>query len=105
MKFIVDENLPPKLAAWLRERGHDALHVRDSVGLGSHDLSLADFARSQGRTIVTKDSDFDPPRGKERVLHLRIGNCATSELLAWLEPRLDAALQRLAAKEIYVALD
>lgn len=105
MKFIVDENLPPKLAAWLRERGHDAVHVRDSVGLGSQDASLVDLAQTEGRIIVTKDGDFDPPRAKERVLNLRVGNCATSSLLAWLEPRLDAALQRLAAKEIYVALD
>jgi predicted nuclease of predicted toxin-antitoxin system len=26
MTFLVDANLPPGLAGWLRERGHDAIH-------------------------------------------------------------------------------
>lgn len=105
MKFVIDENLPPRLAAWLRERGHDVTHVSDSVGLGVHDGRLASFAAADGRVIITKDADFQTPRANERVLHLRVGNCSTSELLAWLEPRLEQALQRLGRGEVYVELN
>ena len=38
MKFLVDANLPPGLATWLREQAHEAIHVSDQAGL---DLSLA----------------------------------------------------------------
>jgi predicted nuclease of predicted toxin-antitoxin system len=32
VKFLVDAQLPPALARWLREAGHEAEHVED-VGL------------------------------------------------------------------------
>jgi predicted nuclease of predicted toxin-antitoxin system len=32
MRFIVDAQLPPQLAAWLRARGHAAFALRD-IGL------------------------------------------------------------------------
>jgi predicted nuclease of predicted toxin-antitoxin system len=32
MRFLVDAQLPPALARWLAEKGHDARHVAD-VGL------------------------------------------------------------------------
>jgi predicted nuclease of predicted toxin-antitoxin system len=37
MKFLVDANLPPGLAAWLRERNHEAIHVNDQLGLALDD--------------------------------------------------------------------
>jgi predicted nuclease of predicted toxin-antitoxin system len=38
MKFIVDAQLPPALAHWLREQGHQAEHVTE-VGLREADDS------------------------------------------------------------------
>lgn len=29
VRFIVDAQLPPALAKWLRDRGHDAIAVRE----------------------------------------------------------------------------
>lgn len=34
MKFLVDENLPPKLAVWITSKGHDAIHIRELGLLG-----------------------------------------------------------------------
>jgi predicted nuclease of predicted toxin-antitoxin system len=58
MKFLVDMPLSPEPAAWLRERGHDALHATD-LGLDrAPDTEIMNFAREQGRTIITADLDY-----------------------------------------------
>jgi predicted nuclease of predicted toxin-antitoxin system len=36
VKFLVDNQLPVALTRWLRERGHDAVHVLE-LGLGQAD--------------------------------------------------------------------
>jgi len=35
MRFLVDAQLPPALCGWLRERGHDALHVVEADMIAS----------------------------------------------------------------------
>jgi predicted nuclease of predicted toxin-antitoxin system len=103
MKFVIDENLPPRLATWLRERGHDAIHSSACVGLGAADDALLKFALDDERVVVTKDADFESPKAG-RVLRFRIGNCDTEALLAWLAPQLDTALRQLNAGSTYVEL-
>jgi predicted nuclease of predicted toxin-antitoxin system len=58
MRFLLDMNLPPAMAEWLRSEGHDAVHIRD---LGLADLPHREvFARAaeDGRIVVTFDLDF-----------------------------------------------
>ena len=69
------------------------------------DREIAETSMRESRIIVTKDGGFDPPRFGERVLRLRVGNCSTSELLEWLDVRLDAALERIARGEGCVEVD
>jgi predicted nuclease of predicted toxin-antitoxin system len=58
MWFLLDMNLPPAMADWLRSRGHDAVHVRE-IGL-AHLPDREVFARAaeDGRIVVTFDLDF-----------------------------------------------
>jgi hypothetical protein len=44
MKFLVDENLSPRLAAHLAQRGYDATSLRDRGGLGKKDPAVLDMA-------------------------------------------------------------
>ena len=54
MKFLVDAQLPPALAHWLREAGPEAAHVED-VGLReADDRSIWAHALATGAVIVTK---------------------------------------------------
>jgi predicted nuclease of predicted toxin-antitoxin system len=58
MRFLLDMNLPPAMADWLRSEGHDAVHVRE---MGLADLPDRDvFARAveDRRIVVTFDLDF-----------------------------------------------
>ena len=72
MKFLIDMPLPPAIAAWLVDHGHDAVHAGD---LGLHrasDSEIVAYARQESRTVITADLDYprllavardlDPPR-------------------------------------------
>lgn len=93
MKFIVDENLPPQLAEWLRRRGHDAVHVRDIGLAGGPDKSIAERARRGDAIIISRDEDFDHfalSGACPGVLRVTLGNASTPDLIAWIEHRLEA---------------
>lgn len=101
MRFLVDAQLPPALARWLVEQGHDASHVMDQ-GLGeASDRRIWDEAASSGAVIVTKDEDFPARRRSSAmgpaVVWIRIGNSTRRETLrrfAMVFPDLVAALGR-----------
>lgn len=58
MRFLVDVQLPPALARWLVERGHQAGHVADLGIAGASDRVVWERAAITGAVIVTKDEDF-----------------------------------------------
>lgn len=58
MRLLLDENLSYRIAAWLAERGHDAVHVTD-VGLNdTDDHVIFQWAEREDRIVVTSDADF-----------------------------------------------
>ncbi|MFT3851735.1 MAG: DUF5615 family PIN-like protein [Ilumatobacteraceae bacterium] len=61
MRLLLDEMYGERLAELLRERGHDAVHVRD-VGLGGvPDVDVLRHAADERRTLVTENAvDFVP---------------------------------------------
>jgi predicted nuclease of predicted toxin-antitoxin system len=86
MRFLVDNQLPPSLARWLRDRGHDAKHVFES---GLHlldDRALWARALADARIVISKDEDFlyltSQPNDAGRFLWVRLGNCRNDALLA-----------------------
>ena len=97
MKFVVDAQLPPALARWLRETGHEALPVRE-IGLReATDETICAHALRTGAVVLTKDEDFALLARSSGtapvVVWLRVGNCSNAELRAWLEPRLPGIMQ------------
>jgi predicted nuclease of predicted toxin-antitoxin system len=58
MKLLVDENLSPRVAELLRDGGHDAVHVLDHGLGGRPDTEVSAFAVTEGRTVISADSDF-----------------------------------------------
>ncbi len=58
MRFLVDMNLAVPVAAWLRGRGHDAVHLLEA-GLGDlPDSGVLAKAHAEGRVLLTCDLDF-----------------------------------------------
>lgn len=97
MKFLVDAQLPPSLAQWLRAAGADAAHV-EQVGLrDAADQEIRDYAARQGYILITKDKDFLPSSGSHlsglQIVWIRTGNISNRLLL----DRLEARWQRIVA--------
>ncbi len=93
MRFLVDAQLPPALAALLRSHGHIAEHVSE-IGPGdTPDRDLWQYALDRNAVIVTKDEDFSlmfAMRGEPAtVVWVRIGNTRRGVLLEWFEPLID----------------
>ena len=61
MRYLLDENLPERLARLLRERGLDAWHVRELGRGGLSDQEQLDYAAEQRRVLISRDYK-DMPR-------------------------------------------
>jgi predicted nuclease of predicted toxin-antitoxin system len=58
MRLLLDMNLPPAMALWLRGEGHDAVHLRE-LGLSSlPDRDVLARAAAEDRIVVTFDLEF-----------------------------------------------
>lgn len=101
MRFLIDANLPPALALWLVDEGHEAHHVRD-IGLEEKlDREIWQRAREIDACIVTKDEDFVLLHALDRsgpaVVWIRIGNTVRRVLLQRLPalwPSVIMAIER-----------
>jgi len=91
MKLLFDENLSPKLPSLLATLFPKSAHVRECGLLGLSDKAVWEYARANGFTIISKDSDFQqrsllyghPPK----IVWLRIGNCTRQQLVQLITAR------------------
>ena len=59
MKFLVDAQLPRRLARWLQASGHDAIHTRDlPEGNRTVDEAINQMSVQDHRVVISKDEDF-----------------------------------------------
>jgi len=85
MKFLVDAQLPRRLASRLHEAGHEAMHTLDlPLGNRTPDSVINELSLREGYVVVTKDADFvnsfllhQQPR---KLLLVSTGNIRNSEL-------------------------
>lgn len=49
MRFLADAGISPRTVQYLRDSGHDVVHVRDLAMQRASDRSIADRARLDGR--------------------------------------------------------
>lgn len=96
----MDAQLPPALALWLREAGHEAQHVEDAGLREASDGAIWAHALGSGAIIVTKDEDFAARSAQvvkaPVIVWLRIGNTTNRALRPWVELRLPAIIGLLA---------
>ena len=88
---MVDAQLPPALARWLRDAGCEAEHVEDAGLRGAADAAIWAQALRTESIIVTKDEDFAARSAQAKtgpvVVWLRVGNTTNRALLEWFAAR------------------
>ncbi|MGK5093740.1 DUF5615 family PIN-like protein [Deltaproteobacteria bacterium TL4] len=80
MHLLFAQNLSPKLVEKLADIYPSSKHVQD-IGFGdASDPVIWDYAKTNGYTIVTKDSDFHERRiifgTPPDIIWIRRGNCS-----------------------------
>jgi len=89
VKFLLDENLSPRLVSILARYWPDCMHVETAGLRRATDEAIWRFARDHGFAILSKDDDFSslalvrgaPPK----VVWLQIGNAPTSRVVEVLK--------------------
>jgi len=107
VRFVIDQQLPPLLAAWLRGQGFDALHTREAGLRDAEDHEIWAWAHNAEAIVVTKDQDFvqlRSARGGARLVWVRVGNCDNPTLIARFERSWAAVAERLRGGDDVVEL-
>ena len=94
MKFLVDAQMPARLAELLKRAGHDTMHTSELPnGNRSTDAEIVQIADAESRVVVTKDRDFREGhllrRSPQRLLVVATGNITNDALLSLFEVHLD----------------
>jgi predicted nuclease of predicted toxin-antitoxin system len=94
VKFIVDAQLPVKLAGALTAAGHDAIHTLTLPDKNrSSDSYITRLADLEGRIVISKDGDFVTSHilhgAPLRLLQVSTGNMPNSILLPLVLGNLD----------------
>ena len=108
MKFLVDAQLPRRLALWLQQGGHDVIHTLDLAQQNrTPDVFLLALANKEQRALITKDTDFEIThelgQGPPKLLLITTGNIHNNELLGFFV-RHEEALFRLLAQHTFIEL-
>lgn len=93
MKWLIDAQLPRRLAVRLNDLGEDAIHTLDLPdGNSTTDSEICRVALSEGRVVVSKDRDFLDSflvtAVPEQLLWITTGNISNNDLLALFESLL-----------------
>mgnify|MGYP006328860527 FL=1 len=108
MKFLVDAQLPRRLALELAAAGHDAVHTLDLPAANrAQDADFATLATRESRVVVTKDNDFVVSfhlrRTPPKLLLISTGNISNNDLSKLLAANLPA-LEKAFGKHDFVEL-
>jgi predicted nuclease of predicted toxin-antitoxin system len=85
MKFLLDAQLPRRLAVRLQAAEHDAIHTLDlPPGNRTSDSIINEISSNEDRVVVTKDADFVNSfliaRRPYKLLLISTGNIKNNEL-------------------------
>lgn len=109
MRFLVDAQLPRRLAYFLRNAGHDVLHSGDlPLQNRTPDEAINQLSLADERVVITKDSDFVSShlihKKPYKLLLVATGNISNDDLLRMFEQNLGQIAVAL-KNHTYIELD
>lgn len=98
MKWLIDANLPARLAKALIKKGYDILHTDDLPNKErTKDSEIRKVAMDQNRIIITKDSDFLDSHLIQgipsKLLLVTTGNIVNKELIELFEKNFETVIR------------
>jgi predicted nuclease of predicted toxin-antitoxin system len=86
VKILADENISPKVVAFLRNAGLNVLDVKEQNWYGKNDEVLLDIAYQDQRFVLTHDSDFGTLAVNEGkpfygILYFRLKNLKSTNVI------------------------
>ena len=94
MRFLVDENLSPRLSESLNGLGHDAVHVAELGLKSASDSEILERALTGDRIVLSADTDFGTALASSRankpsvVIIRRSADRRVGDLVALLKSNL-----------------
>jgi predicted nuclease of predicted toxin-antitoxin system len=90
VRFLVDAQLPDRLADRLTSLGHDVVHTSELAdGNRTKDAEIIGIADRDERIVITKDHDFLDGHllnhAPQRLLLVTTGNIRNDDLIALIE--------------------
>jgi predicted nuclease of predicted toxin-antitoxin system len=109
MKFIVDAQLPRRLATLIQNAGHDAIHTLDlPQSNNTSDSNINMLSIDEERIVITKDSDFVDSffaiQQPYKLLLVSTGNIKNSDLETIFTASL-LQIVNLLNKNSYIEID
>ncbi|HLA79167.1 MAG TPA: DUF5615 family PIN-like protein [Vicinamibacteria bacterium] len=94
MRFLADMGVSMRVVDWLRQRGHDIVHLRDQGLQRLPDGDIFEKAGVEGRVVLTFDLDFGEivalsEGARTSVILFRLRDARSSQVIA----RLDRVLE------------
>lgn len=91
MNFLIDAQLPRRIAGWLVAAGCDAVHTLDLPHVNrTTDEQINELAEQEQRAVLTKDADFVDSHllhhRPAKLLLISTGNISNRDLEAMMVP-------------------
>jgi predicted nuclease of predicted toxin-antitoxin system len=107
MNLKLDENVDARLAARLRDAGHDALTVREQDLHGTDDIDLYQLCISENRMLVTLDLDFSnilryPPENTPGLIVLRGPDDLFATVRILMETLIEALSRENPSRQLWI---
>lgn len=104
MNFLLDAQLPRRLAIKLRAAGHDAVHTLDlPLGNRTPDNVINDLSLNEQRVVVTKDTDFVNSflvsQKPHKLLLISTGNIRNNALESILMDNIERVIEAFASHD------
>jgi len=98
MKFVVDAQLPERVARWLQAPGHEAIHTKDLPdGNRTPDSTINELSLREHYVVVTKDEDFVDTfllrHEPYKLLLIATGNITNDDLERLFQHNLESIIQ------------
>ncbi len=105
MKFLVDAQLPVRLAIFLRSAGYDTIHTKDlALQNATPDTKINSLSMLENRIVITKDRDFFDSflirQEPYKLLLVTTGNISNNELMTLFINNLSQLVQLLEANSL-----